>query len=64
LVFIALSLGIGFSFAITPLIAEADGAGDLDKGRSYFHHGIILSASSGVFLIPVAPASKAYFISP
>ena len=26
LVFIALSLGIGFSFAITPLIAEADGA--------------------------------------
>jgi multidrug resistance protein, MATE family len=50
LVFIALSLGIGFSFAITPLIAEADGAGDLDKGRSYFHHGIILSASSGVFL--------------
>ncbi|HSQ47090.1 MAG TPA: MATE family efflux transporter, partial [Lutibacter sp.] len=25
LVFIALSIGIGFSFAITPLIAESDG---------------------------------------
>jgi multidrug resistance protein, MATE family len=49
LVFIALSLGIGFSFAITPLIAEADGAGDLDKGRSYFHHGIILVPPAGSF---------------
>lgn len=50
LVFIALSLGIGFSFAITPLIAEADGAGNLEKGRSYFHHGIILCGASGIFL--------------
>ncbi len=50
LVFIALSLGIGFSFAITPLIAEADGAGDLEKGRNYFHHGVILCVFSGIFL--------------
>ncbi|MFD1095195.1 MATE family efflux transporter [Salegentibacter chungangensis] len=50
LVFIALSLGIGFSFAITPLIAEADGSGDLETGRSYFHHGIILCALNGIFL--------------
>ncbi|MDT0678169.1 MATE family efflux transporter [Autumnicola musiva] len=50
LVFIALSLGIGFSFAITPLIAEADGAGDIENGRSYFHHGIILCAINGVLL--------------
>lgn len=50
LVFIALSLGIGFSFAITPLIAEADGAGDIDKGRSYFHHGVILCSINGIFL--------------
>ena len=50
LVFIALSLGIGFSFAITPLIAEADGSGDLDKGRSYFHHGVILCAATGIIL--------------
>ncbi len=50
LVFIALSLGIGFSFAITPLIAEADGAQDINQGRSYFHHGVILCAINGVLL--------------
>ncbi|MBZ9630737.1 MATE family efflux transporter [Salegentibacter sp. LM13S] len=50
LVFIALSLGIGFSFAITPLIAEADGAKDINKGRSYFHHGVILCTINGVVL--------------
>ena len=50
LVFIALSLGIGFSFAITPLIAEADGGGDIEKGRSYFHHGVMLCTVNGVAL--------------
>ena len=37
--FIAMSLGIGFSTAITPLIAEADSEGDFDKGKSSFKHG-------------------------
>lgn len=50
LVFIALSIGIGFSFAITPLIAEADGAADTKTGRNYFHHGIVLCAINGVML--------------
>ena len=50
LVFIALSLGIGFSFAITPLIAEADGAGDIETGKSYFHHGIIMCGINGILL--------------
>ena len=50
LVFIALSLGIGFSFAITPLIAEADGAGDTTTGRNYFHHGIVLCTINGILL--------------
>jgi len=50
MVFIALSLGIGFSFAITPLIAEADGAQDIQKGRSYFHHGAILCTINGILL--------------
>ena len=43
IVFIALSLGIGFTFAITPLIAEADGEKNIEKGRTYFHHGLFLS---------------------
>lgn len=50
LVFIALSLGIGFSFAITPLIAEADGAGDIESGKRFFHHGVVMCAINGVFL--------------
>ncbi len=49
-IFLALSLGIGFTFAITPLIAEADGEKDIKKGRSYFQHGILLSTVLGVFL--------------
>jgi len=50
LVFIALSIGIGFSFAITPLIAESDGEGDKEKGRSVFQHGLILSTILGVVM--------------
>ncbi len=47
-VFIAFSLGIGFSLAITPLIAEADGEGDIDKGKKLFQHGLILCAILGL----------------
>jgi len=47
-VFIAFSLGIGFSFAITPLIAEADGENDIEKGRKHFQHGLILCTLLGL----------------
>ncbi|WKK65047.1 MATE family efflux transporter [Lutimonas zeaxanthinifaciens] len=47
-VFIAFSLGIGFSMAITPLIAEADGEKDSDKGRRLFQHGLILCSLLGI----------------
>lgn len=50
LIFIALSIGIGFSFAITPLIAEADGENNIDNGRSFFHHGMILCGINGLVL--------------
>ncbi len=50
LVFFALFLGIGFSFAITPLIAEADGEGNAQKGRAYFQHGLIMCTVNGVIL--------------
>ena len=46
-VFIAFSLGIGFSLAITPLIAEADGENDVSKGRKIFQHGLILCTALG-----------------
>ena len=41
-IFIAMSLGIGFSMAITPLIAEADSGNDFKKGKSSFKHGLFL----------------------
>jgi MATE family multidrug resistance protein len=40
LFFIAMSLEIGFSTAITPMAAQADGKGKLKKERSTFHHGL------------------------
>ena len=58
MVFIALSMGIGFSFAITPLIAEADGAKDIKNGRSYFHHGLILCTINGILLFLVLLIAK------
>ncbi|WP_223551992.1 MATE family efflux transporter [Aestuariivivens sp. NBU2969] len=48
--FIAMSLGIGFSTAITPLIAEADSAQDFVKGKSAFKHGLFLCTVLGVLL--------------
>lgn len=49
-VFIAMSLGIGFSTAITPLVAEADGAQDNASGKSALKHGLILCSALGFSL--------------
>jgi multidrug resistance protein, MATE family len=57
-VFIAMSLGIGFSTAITPLVAEADGKNDVEKGRSAFHHGLYLCTILGVVLFGIIYFSK------
>jgi len=48
--FIAMSLGIGFSTAITPLIAEADAEKNFQIGKSYFKHGLFLCTVLGVAL--------------
>ena len=57
-VFIGMSLGIGFSTAITPLVAEADGENSIVKGRSVFHHGLVLCTFLGVFLFGVIYLAK------
>ena len=49
-VFIAMSLGIGFSTAITPLVAEADGAGDKAAGKNALKHGLVLCTLLGISL--------------
>ena len=48
--FVAMSLGIGFSTAITPLIAETDGMKDIFQGRNIFIHGLFLCVFLGIFL--------------
>ena len=57
-VFIAMSLGIGFSTAITPLVAEADGRKDVEGGRSSFHHGLYLCTILGAALFVIIFCSK------
>ena len=49
-VFVAFALGIGFSLAITPLIAEADGENNIEKGRNYFQHSLLLSIILGIVM--------------
>ncbi len=50
LVFVAMSLGIGFSTAITPMAAAADGKKDIEEGRTVFHHGLYLCTILGFIL--------------
>ncbi|WP_222984671.1 MATE family efflux transporter [Flagellimonas meishanensis] len=57
-VFIAMSLGIGFSTAITPLVAEADGAGNQADGKSALKHGLVLCTLLGFSLFGVILVCK------
>ena len=55
--FIAMSIGIGFSTAITPLVAEADAENNFAKGKSSFKHGLFLCTALGIamfFLVILA----------
>ncbi len=56
--FVAMSIGIGFSTAITPLVAEADGEGNREKGKSSFKHGLFLCIVLGLALFGIVMASK------
>ncbi|GGH46177.1 multidrug transporter [Mangrovimonas yunxiaonensis] len=56
--FIAMSLGIGFSTAITPLVAEADAAKNFKQGKSAFKHGLLLCLLLGIALFLVLFFSK------
>lgn len=49
-IFIAMSIGIGFSTAITPLVAEADAERHFRKGKSAFKHGLFLCTILGFTL--------------
>ncbi len=57
-VFVAMSLGIGFSTAITPLVAEADGAGEEAQVRRLLRHGLVLCTLLGLLLFGVVLLAK------
>ncbi len=57
-VFIAMSIGIGFSTAITPLVAEADGAGNKADGKSALKHGLLLCTVLGIALFALILIAK------
>ncbi|HIB49012.1 MAG TPA: MATE family efflux transporter [Flavobacteriaceae bacterium] len=56
--FIAMSLGIGFSTAITPLVAEADGENNFASGKSAFKHGLFLCSVLGILLFLMVFTAK------
>ena len=56
--FIAMSIGIGFSTAITPLIAEADSSNNLEQARSTYKNGLFLCTTLGILLFFLVFFSK------
>jgi MATE family multidrug resistance protein len=48
--FIAMSIGIGFSTAITSLIAEADASNNLEQARATYKSGLFLCTTLGILL--------------
>ena len=58
MIFIALSLGIGFSTAITPIVGEANAENDTLKIRSVFHNGLFLCIILGFSLFGLIVLGK------
>ncbi len=58
MIFIALSLGIGFSTAITPIVGEADAENNPLKIRSAFHNGLFLCVILGFSLFGLIVLGK------
>ena len=58
MIFVAMSLGIGFSTAITPIVAEADAEQNNSKIRSAFHHGLFLCTILGISLFGLVVLAK------
>ncbi|WP_121965897.1 MATE family efflux transporter [Myroides sp. N17-2] len=58
-VFIGISLGVGFSTALTPLVAHSDAAKDVNEGRSVFVNGLFLCTTVGLILFALI-----YFCKP
>ena len=58
IIFIALSIGIGFSTAITPIVGEADAENNTNKIRLAFHNGLFLCIILGFALFGIIVLGK------
>ncbi|MRX68130.1 multidrug resistance protein, MATE family [Flavobacterium resistens] len=58
MIFVAMSIGIGFSTAITPIVAEGNVENNDTKIRSAFHHGLFLCTILGLVLFGVIVLAK------
>ncbi len=58
LVLMFMYVGIGFSTAITPLVAEADGADDPKEAKKVLKHGILMCITLGLGLFGLIMACK------
>ena len=56
--FVAMSIGIGFSTAITPLVAEADSEHNFSRGKSAFKHGFVLCSLLAIVLFVLILLAK------
>ena len=56
--FVAMSIGIGFSTAITPLVAEADSEHNFARGKSAFKHGFVLCSLLAIVLFALILLAK------
>jgi MATE family multidrug resistance protein len=46
-------LGMGLSFALPPLISEADGANDFSEVPSYFKHSLLINSTFALFTLGI-----------
>lgn len=58
MIFVAMSIGIGFSTAMTPMIAQADAEKDRDGVSSAFRHGLFLCTALGIGLFLTVMLAK------
>ncbi len=55
---VLLFFGVGVSYAITPLVAEASGAGNTRKIIDALRHGMIINLATGALLVGLVLASQ------
>lgn len=60
-----MAFGIGLSYAITPLVSSADGAGNSSKIAALLRHGTVINGAGGLilFLMILAGAPILYYLN-